>query len=184
MALYTGRGDTGKTSFFGESQRSSKASLLAEALGCLDELGSYLGLCKVKSHPLHLKLQELWLDEILRMIQGDLFIIQASLAGAEPVIAADKVKWQEYLIDSVEDGIPPIRNFIIAGGSELSAMLDVARTMTRQAERRVVAVKETDESRVNPHNLTYINRLSSLLYALARFTNFKLGISEENPDYR
>jgi len=181
--LYTGRGDTGRTSFFGESKRSSKASLLAEALGSCDELGSYLGLCKVKSHDCHIKLQNLWLDEIIRTVQGDLFIIQASLAGAEPAITEDKIRFIEELIHQVEREIPPIRNFIIAGGSELSAMLDVARTLTRQAERRVVAVKESDDQRVQPHNLTYLNRLSSLLYALARYTNFSLGIKEENPTY-
>ena len=181
--LYTGRGDSGKTSFFGESQRSSKASLVAEALGTLDELNSYLGLCKIKVATSHIKLEDFWLEEILRSVQGHLFIIQASLAGAEPIISEDKIKWQEDLINSIEEQIPPVRAFIIAGGSELSAMLDVARTLTRQAERRVVAVKESDEKRVNPQNLAYLNRLSSLLYALARYSNFKLGIKEDNPTY-
>jgi cob(I)alamin adenosyltransferase len=183
MALYTGRGDTGKTSFFGDSQRFSKASLLAEALGCLDELNSYIGLCKVKSQTCHIKLDRYEFNEILKTIQDHLFIIQASLAGAPLVITDEKTKFNENLINLVEIEIPPIKNFIISGGSEISAMLDVARTLARQAERRTVTVHQKNKTSVKPETLVYLNRLSSLLYALARYANFKLGIKEENPSY-
>src|SRR2546429_9238 len=169
--LYTGRGDTGRTSFFGESKRSSKASLLAEALGSCDELGSYLGLCKVKSHDCHIKLQNLWLDEIIRTVQGDLFIIQASLAGAEPAITEDKIRFIEELIHQVEGKFPPTPTFIIGGGSEISALLASPKTLPRKPERRVVALKKSAAKRFPPQTPPPPNRLSSLLYALARYTN-------------
>jgi cob(I)alamin adenosyltransferase len=80
--------------------------------------------------------------------------------------------------------MPPITNFTVAGGTELSALLDVARTIARRAERRVTAVAELGLRKVSPNTKAYLNRLSSLLFALARYANESAGIARETPNYK
>ena len=87
------------------------------------------------------------------------------------------------IVNDIEKEIPPISGFSIAGGTELSALLDVARTFARRAERRIIAVKEMGLRDLSDETMTYMNRLSSLLFALARLANHQAGVAEENPKY-
>lgn len=182
--LYTRKGDDGTTKTFEAKQRISKSSSVAEALGSLDEINSFLGLCKVRSKELGFKLGDRNFDEIVHQIQKNLFIAQAEIAGSKMSITEDKVKDVESTIDYIEKLLPPITTFFISGGSELAATFDVARTISRRAERRVVAVVEEGEVSVGQHTKAYLNRLSSILYALARLSNHLSGINEEAPDYK
>lgn len=184
--LYTKGGDDGTTKFFACDQRFLKSSKIAEALGSLDEINSYLGLCKVKTDSFFsVKLEEEdWsFEKILDMTQQDLFVIQAEVAGAENEINLDRVTWLESVIDQIEKKLPPIKNFIIPGGTEFAGMLDFARTISRRTERRVVDAREEATAKISDNSLSYLNRLSSLLYALARYANTKSGVVEENPHY-
>lgn len=183
--LYTRKGDSGTTKTFGCDQRISKSSSVAEALGTLDEINSFLGLCKVRSAKEKLMFsEEVSCAQIVHNIQKNLFIIQAELAGSKMTTEDSKVKEVEFIIDSIEKMLPPIKSFFISGGTELAATFDTARTISRRAERRVVGVKEEGQIELGVFTLAYMNRLSSVLYALARFANHKAGISEESPDYK
>ena len=186
--LYTRKGDKGTTKVLDSKERFSKGSELAEALGTLDELNAYLGLCKVcaravQEGALTVGKRTESISEMLREVQNNLFIAQAELAGAKKKITKSKVTRLETLTNVIEKEIPPITSFTIAGGTELSAMLDVARTMARRTERRMVTVNDMGLRKVGVHTFAYLNRLSSLLFALARLANHKSGITEESPEY-
>lgn len=184
--LYTRKGDQGTTKTFGCDQRISKSSTIAECLGTLDEINSYLGVCKNKSKELGFKIDSLGLSfaEIVHMIQKNLFIIQAEFAGADKTIDVKKVEEVEKIIDKVEKQLPPIKTFFISGASELGAHFDFARTISRRAERRAVGVREEGLVKIGDETMKYLNRLSSVLYALARLSNHKSGINEDVPDYK
>lgn len=202
--LYTGKGDDGTTTTFGCNQRMSKSSAIAEALGALDETNSVLGLCKVEAAERKFVLPDgKPVEKTLHAVQQQLFIIQAELAGAQMTTAAEKVRDAEAMIEQAAKELPPIRTFFISGGTKLAALCDTCRTVARRAERRVVQVAEEDERSssfqeeeaegrrssdgrvcVGPHTLAYLNRLSSLLYALSRLANHQAGIVEEAPDYK
>ncbi|MDB5264932.1 MAG: pduO [Parcubacteria group bacterium] len=188
--LYTGKGDGGTTKVFGVDQkRISKSSELPEALGTLDELNSFLGLTKVRARSgeetkVHIGKRSVLASVVLREVQETLFIVQAEVAGATKKVGKAKVTKVEALIAAVEAEIPPITSFSIAGGIEISAMLDVARTLARRAERRVVAVHDLEIRIVSANTRAYLNRLSSLLFALARLANFQAGVKDESPSYR
>ncbi len=184
MALYTGKGDDGTTTTFACDQRMSKSSKIAEALGVLDEANSFLGLCKVQSISDNFTLREQKVSEIVHELQDDMFIIQAEMAGADKTIHEEKVKWLESVIASIEEELPEIHSFFISGGSELAARFDYSRTVIRRAERRAVAVHEEGIQKLGKHTLAYLNRMSSVLYALARFANHQREIEEEAPDYK
>ncbi|MEK7567887.1 MAG: cob(I)yrinic acid a,c-diamide adenosyltransferase [Patescibacteria group bacterium] len=196
MALFTGKGDKGTTGLFsrkggqasglGCDQRVSKSSAIAEALGSLDEINSFLGLIKVKAKESELRVtsQELRMDEIVNEIQQNLFIIQAEVAGADKTINEEKLREVESLINTIEKELPPIKSFFVSGGTELASLFDIARTMARRAERRVTAVIENEDRKVGEWTRSYLNRLSSILYALARLSNHKSGIKEQPPTYR
>lgn len=184
MSLFTGKGDGGTTKTFGCNQRVSKSSAVAEALGTLDEINSFLGICKEKSRAsFSVPPQDIPLHELLHQTQGNLFIVQAELAGADKKMSLEKVKETETIINEIEKLMPPITTFFISGGTELAAHLDFARTLARRAERRVVAVRDEGRQEIGDAMLAYLNRLSSLLYALARLTNHLSGITEESPKY-
>jgi cob(I)alamin adenosyltransferase len=189
--LYTGKGDGGTTKTFDAAPgvRISKASELPEALGTLDELNSYIGLAKVKAEkggdpnvPLGKRTRTA--SAILADVQQTLFIVQAEIAGAPKKVAKAKVSQIELIINTLEGLMPPITTFTVAGGTELSATLDVARTLARRAERRVVGIAEAGIRKVSANTRAYLNRLSSLLFALARFANEEAGISRESPKYK
>ena len=182
--LYTRKGDDGTTKTIGDTKRMSKSSALSEALGTLDELNSFLGLCKIEATKGELKINGVVLKKIVNDVQRNLFIIGAELAGSDKKIREDKVKELESNTDTIEKELPPISSFFISGGVELAARFDVARTIARRLERRVIAVCDNGERELSEHTRQYLNRLSSLLYALARLSNHKSGITEEAPDYK
>ncbi|MEK9154960.1 MAG: cob(I)yrinic acid a,c-diamide adenosyltransferase [Patescibacteria group bacterium] len=186
MALYTRKGDKGDTSAFGCCDRFSKNSPLAEALGSLDEINSLLGICKSKSAGLKIEIRQenRELEDIIEKIQEDLFIIQAQIAGSDKKIASDKIGDIENIIDEIESQLPKVKSFFISGGTELSAFFDYARAVSRRAERKTIAFAESEKNEVQPETLAYLNRLSSLLYALARIVNVKLEVSEKPPSYK
>jgi cob(I)alamin adenosyltransferase len=181
--LYTRKGDKGDTSAFGCDQRFSKSSAIAEALGTLDEVNAFLGVCKMKSVGSDVSVERKNLTDILDEIQQNLFIVQAEIAGAPKTIESGKVKEAEVVVDIIEKQLPQVKSFFVSGGVQLAAMIDFARTLSRRAERRVVAVKEEGLTEVGDHTLAYLNRLSSLLYALTRLVNLKSGIREQSPTY-
>ena len=175
--LYTGKGDDGTTSAFGSKVRFSKSSSITEALGTLDEINSFLGLIKVHRHV------GLELGTLIGTVQNNLFIAQAETAGANKRITEDAVKDLERTIGDIEQILPPIKTFFVSGCTELGALFDFARTIARRAERRVVAVHDEGAVALSPQTLAYLNRLSSLLYALARDANHRAGIDEQSPTY-
>ena len=184
--LYTGKGDNGTTSTLKEKsgQRVSKASSQTEALGTLDELNSFLGLCKVKAQDLPWLIGDKKISDIIHQSQSNLFIVQAELAGSDKTIKASKVGEVEELVNEIETLMPRIKTFFIPGGTEMSVTFDIARTFARRAERKVIRAVEEKEVSIGQYTKAYLNRLSSLCYALARFSNFKSGIKEIPPTYK
>lgn len=180
--FFTGKGDRGESEIAGK--KVSKSSLSVELLGGLDELNSWLGLC---STAIKLKKGGLDVKSAVRRMQEALFIIQAEVAGRSfgyekyPRISGRNVSDLEKLIKKIDSAVPKIEKFIIVGGSELSARLDFGRTLARLAER--AAKRANEESGFSRHLLQYLNRLSSALFALARYANFKQGIKEQHPSY-
>lgn len=181
VMLYTGKGDDGTTGLFGRDQRIAKSSAIAEALGSVDEINSFLGLVKMDGSDTQ-AVDNLTFSELLLLVQQDLFVLQAELAGSDKKIVILQVQRIEKWIAQIEEVLPPITSFLISGGTRLAANCDVARTIARRAERRVVAVVEQDNVK-HPEMLQYMNRPSSLLYALARLINFREGVVEEKPHY-
>jgi cob(I)alamin adenosyltransferase len=182
--LYTRKGDYGTTQTFGSDKRISKSSKVAEALGNLDEINSFLGLCKVKSKEYGFLVGSESFAQIIHNTQQNLFIIQAEVAGSKKSITDEKVSDVEFLIDTIEKILPPIKTFLISGSNELVALLDTARTIARRAERSVAAVSEEKKVAISFSTLAYLNRLSSILYALARLSTHLSGINEEAPNYK
>ena len=189
MALYTGKGDGGTTKVFGCDTRLSKASELPEALGALDELNSFLGFAKERARldaqelSVPGALEEATLAHVLHDLQEALFLVQAETAGADKRVGKERVLALEAMINAIEMDIPPITNFSIPGGTELSALIDVSRTLARRAERRLVAATDAGILALAPETKAYLNRLSSILFALARLANHRANIPEENPRY-
>ena len=169
--IYTRSGDEGKTSL-GDGSRLPKFHLRVTAYGSIDEANSVIGVAN-----LHVENQEVF--HILRHIQNDLFDVGADLcrperAGEEKPPLRNKeeqVKWLENQIDRLNADLEPLNSFVLPGGSSASAYLHLSRTVTRRAERDVVRLS-TDEP-VNPAVLRYVNRLSDLLFVLARLLNDK-----------
>ncbi len=176
----------GTTKTFSCDQRISKSSNIAEALGSLDEINSFLGLLKIKAGNISFILPKQTLSPALvtDQIQQNLFIVQAELAGAKKTITKDKVKELEQIIDGIEKTLPPIKTFFVSGGVELATISDIARTIARRAERRVVGVVDEGKVTVGKETLAYLNRLSSILYAFARMFNHIVNIKEETPKYK
>ena len=187
MVLYTGKGDKGDTYVFDtpKGKRISKTSVLVEALGALDELNSICGVCKIKAQTsgIYIGAEMPSLEHILHEMQENLFIVQAELAGAPKCLAGEKVRDLERITTAIEAELPPITTFFVPGGTELSAFLDVARTTARRIERRIVAVREAALREVGDETLAYLNRLSSALYACARYANYAVGVEEDAPEY-
>ena len=183
--LYTRKGDNGSTSAFGCDQRFSKSSAVAEALGSLDEINSFLGLVKVEAELLKeiVPGSDKNISGLVHGIQETLFIIQAEVAGFPKPLSEGKVAKLEKVIDEIEKQLPPVKTFFISGGTKLAAFMDVSRTIARRAERRVVAVSDEGLVKISSQTLAYLNRLSSILYALARHCNHKSGINESAPKY-
>lgn len=172
MKIYTKKGDSGETSLFG-GKRVSKNSIRIEAYGTVDELNSHLGFART----LNPTPSE---DAALRRIQEILFVLGADLAtpkgGNTKRIGEEHVLELESSIDRMENDLPALKNFILPGGSPLGAELHVARTVCRRAERLVTAVGLSED--LGPHPLKFLNRLSDLLFVMARHVNHSAGATE------
>lgn len=176
MKIYTRTGDSGETGLF-DGTRVSKADARVDAYGEVDELNAWLGFARSQMAD----------DEIAQLmvqIQRDLFAVGARLAdparriaervGKAAVTDAD-IERLEQAIDRYEEELQPLRRFILAGGSSAGATLHLARTVCRRAERRVVGL---GADAVEPEIVTYLNRLSDLLFVLARVLNHRTGQQE------
>jgi cob(I)alamin adenosyltransferase len=175
VKIYTRTGDTGETSLF-SGDRARKDDPRVDAYGEIDELNAWLGLARASDPGPAL-------DQELVALQRDLFALGAQLADpadklaprvTKAAIEDDHILRLEQLIDRLEEELPPLRRFILAGGTPAGAVLHVARTVCRRAERRMVAL----EPPVDPVLLRYVNRLSDLLFVLARIVNHRGGASE------
>ena len=183
--LYTGKGDGGTTKLFNSNpgERVSKTALIFEALGAVDELNSFLGLAKVQADTTILSVGDRSGAAVVHEIQETLFILQAELAGADMQIAPEKTTQIEAVVNTIERELPPIKTFFISGGTEGAVYFDMCRTVCRRAERSVLKAVEEGQVKISEGSRSYINRLSSLLYALARLSNHKSGITETPPSY-
>ena len=188
-SLYTGVGDNGTTTLFHcEQGRISKSSDIIEALGVLDELNAYIGIVKVYASNEQLKIvvsprRKIPYSDILNDIQQTLFIIQAEMAGSPMTVKKIDLNKIEDIISHISNILPPIKSFTVSGGSVLSAELDYSRTLSRRCERRIISVVDGGGSKVGLVTLAYLNRLSSILFAMSRYANYALSINEEHPKY-
>ncbi len=187
--LYTRKGDSGTTKLFDcpQGTRVSKSAFIFEALGTLDELNSSLGYSKVLSKKsksvIAMKTQYISYEEILERFQNNLFCIQAELGGSKMHATKNHILYIEKIIKKIEELLPPIKSFIVPGGGETGAYLDIGRTIARKAERQVILLRESKERIIHDNSIIFLNRLSSALYALARFANYQEGYSEKKPEY-
>ena len=180
VRIYSKTGDDGTTGLIG-GQRVSKSAPRIEAYGTVDELNSLLGMVR------SLKPDEST-DRILLHIQNQLFGVGSNLAlpdsenrdrRAVPALGNDRIAELEKAIEDVEAGLEPLREFILPGGTQIASVLHLARAVARRAERRCVAL--SNQERVEPEILRYLNRLSDLLFSLARRANALAGQKEANP---
>ena len=168
--IYTKTGDNGTTSLYGGS-RVTKDHPLIEAYGTVDELNSAVGILIS-----HLSDIEKELPDFLLIIQADLLRIGSYLAGKDQSLnpLLKRVIQMEKIIDKLEVKLPVIKNFILPTGSPEAAHAHLARTICRRTERKIVGLSKTGE-KVDKVVLKYFNRLSDLLFVLARFLNKKSG---------
>jgi len=164
---YTGRGDKGRTDLY-SGERVSKASETIRACGTVDELESLIGVCQAHC------------DKDLSELQNELHILTAELADRNPDkrITEENTERVEELCDHYQQEIPPLRNFVLSGGCVAASHLDHARSVARRMERRVVEMEPESEE-----VLAYVNRVSDLLFLMARHENHVEGVDEDNPDY-
>ncbi len=176
LPLYTKTGDAGDTGLF-DGTRVSKADPRVSAYGDVDEMNAWLGLIRAE-------LDDHELSDVLVAIQRDLLALGAILADPRHRIAArvekavltdDDVVRLERWIDRFDAQVAPLRRFVVAGGSRAGAALHVGRTVCRRAERTVVAL---GPDAVPPIAVVYLNRLSDLLFAMARLANARSGVPE------
>jgi cob(I)alamin adenosyltransferase len=171
--IYTRTGDEGETGA-ADGRRERKDSARVEANGTIDELNSAVGLVRA-----WLPTTNAELDDILSAVQHDLFRLGSHIAGAEagrPRLTAADVKRLEDWIDRATDGLTPLRQFILPGGCPAAAALHLARSICRRAERCLVAFAA--DRPVAPEALAYANRLSDLLFVLARQANQHAGVPD------
>ena len=176
MKIYTKTGDSGETSLF-DNTRVSKADARVDAYGEVDEMNACLGAARAAG-----------VDEetsaLIEALQKDLFALGARLADPSSRIAGRVTKASigeadvqrlEQAIDRLESTLPPLRRFILPGGSPAGALLHLARTVCRRAERRVIGL---GPGAVDPILVVYLNRLSDLLFVMARAVNHRAGAPE------
>ena len=176
--IYTRTGDTGETALFGGG-RVTKDHVRVAAYGDVDELNSLLGLVRATA-------PEEFFDSLLEAIQRDLFSIGGHLATPDPdkvrkalekaELSATRVAEFEAAIDAADTELLSLKAFVLPGGTKKAAILHVARAACRRAERSVVALARSDQ--VPPLFLIYLNRLSDLLFTLARLANHRGGVGD------
>lgn len=181
--FYTGKGDGGVSSL-SSTCKIAKDDPVLGVLGSLDELNSLLGLVRNQKVSAQAKKE-------LRIVQEKLFIIQAycaygmlGMSEKAKKIPEKEITRVEKIIDSLEKKINPGKHFIIPGATESSAWLDYARALSRRVEREMVMLSNKNKVYRESTTLSYLNRLSSLLYALARFEVTRSGKKETKPSYQ
>ena len=175
MKIYTKFGDTGETALYGGT-RVGKDAAQIEAIGTVDELNAYIGYAQTL-------IDDTDLSDLMAQIQNHLFAVGADLAtpathtkAADFRISADFTTVMETAIDTLSEELPPLTNFILPGGCAAGAILHIARVVCRRSERRVVQL--ANETEVNPEIIRSLNRLSDLLFVMARTTNFRAQVPE------
>jgi len=177
MKIYTRTGDDGTTGLFG-GERVAKTSPRVEAYGTVDELNSIIGLARAAAGDAELL-------DVLAAIQADLMVVGGDLATrgdspargqVVPLVGEADVKRLEGWIDALADKLPAMRHFILPGGCELAARLHVVRVVCRRAERAVLHLRQTEKA--NGLVVPYLNRLSDLLFVMARRANQLAGVAE------
>jgi len=166
MPIYTRTGDDGTTSLFG-GKRVLKCEELVDVYGSIDELNSWIGLVRSKSK-----------DKRLKIIQSDLLTIGSSLSGSKINVTSFEphITEMEKYIDDMDKELPRLTNFILPGGSEHAALVHIARSICRRVERQAVALSK--KQNLDPLIIKYLNRLSDLLFTLARFINMQGKVRE------
>jgi cob(I)alamin adenosyltransferase len=173
--IYTRTGDDGTTSL-GSGERRKKYDLRVDAYGTLDEANAAIGIARLHTG------DDAQLDTMLARIQNDIFDVEADLCildgskgkgpgGAKLNVTRKQVEWIERQIDSINDALPPLRSFILPGGTPAAAYLHLARTMCRRAERLMVELRDQPGEEVTPEALQYVNRLSDFLFVAGRHAN-------------
>lgn len=173
--IYTRTGDDGTTGLV-RGPRRMKHDLRVSSYGTVEEANSFIGLARLHTGSMPK------VDRLLGRVQNDLFDLGSDLAtpGSDPQgtqslrITAAQAEWLEQQIDTYNEGLAPLRSFILPGGTPLAAALHVARTVTRRAERLVVELISREPD-VNPAAMIYLNRLSDLLFVMARVANANGG---------
>ena len=174
MKIYTKQGDDGKTGLF-HGPRVAKDDARIEAYGTVDELCSVIGVARSLSPIANL-------DAALERIQSQLFSLGAELATPNPeehgtaLLSQRDTTWIEETIDTFNDELPPLTNFILPAGTPLAASLHHARVVCRRAERRVVALSR--EASLSPEVISFLNRVGDLLFVLARSANASEGCQD------
>lgn len=176
MKIYTKTGDSGDTGLFG-GPRVSKDSPRIESYGTVDELNSVLGVVRSLS-------PEPDIDAVLGQIQNDLFALGAQLATPNPaahqtaMIGETQITTLEQAIDRWQAQLQPLSQFILPGGAPAAAQLHLARTICRRAERRLVTLTQYSAEPIAPELVVYLNRLSDLLFVMARAVNRAAGCAD------
>ena len=174
VKIYTRTGDGGETGLVG-GVRISKDSLRVQAYGEVDELNSVLGI--VRSF-----LVDSELDKLLRDLQRDLFVVGADLAAPigvrtnAPRITGERIAELERAIDGLEEELPRLQVFVLPSGTQSGAFLHFARTVARRAERTIITLRGKET--INEQIIPYMNRLSDLLFVMARVTNHRNRVDE------
>ena len=176
MAIYTKTGDQGDTGLFGGG-RVSKDDPRVDAYGEVDELNAVMGVARSTGLGAEL-------DGLARVVQDQLFTVGSVLATpagskAEKAIPKIKAEWvtaMEQAIDAFDAQMAPLTSFILPGGTKAASVLHLARTVCRRAERRTVPLMRS--GKIGPEVIVYLNRLSDLLFTMARFANFKASVKD------
>lgn len=178
--IYTREGDKGRTGLL-SGERIDKTDPRVEAYGTVDELGTFLGVAKVHSSER--------IADYIHNIQQKLFLVNAELAtnpdsldAGDPLrklqkIVAEDVEALEIIADELSEELPLLTNFVVPGGTKSAAFLHVSRTVCRRAERRIVNFANSHP--VNEQLIKYINRLSDLLFVMARYENLEEGPGDQ-----
>ncbi len=169
--IYTRTGDQGTTGL-GNGQRIAKSHRRVAAMGTVDELNSVLGLLLCEQISDHIR-------DILQYVQHRLFDIGGELSiPGHCIITEQNIEQLEVWMDHMNRQLPPLKEFILPGGSQAAAMSHLARTVCRRAERCVIQLAEEKEALVSAHSMAYLNRLSDLLFVLSRQLNREHNVSD------
>jgi len=171
MPIYTKKGDKGDTGLVDKTKgRIDKDSLIVESLGALDELNSFLGICRSFCDSPER-------DIFIKEIQNNLFTICSIIAGANLKFNKSKTTKLEKEIDKIDSKLPKLTSFVFSGGSRFATHLMYTRALSRRAERRAVALSK--QEKVHKNILQYLNRLSDMIFMLFREANFDAQIKED-----